>query len=152
MSLGTHYLSDSDGTNAILFTGDLGQPWPQDPQIKFNRATTEHRMIPGWSGSTTPGRRVIIDAGTHTSIGDIEINLPYIDAIVHAELRAKESTVASMLWSPDAGTTVYLVAWQNGISYDPTPKAGFIGYYEGKLKLHIISTSVTSISLSGMIS
>lgn len=132
-------LADNDGTNVIFFTGDLGQPWPELPDIQYDRAVTAHRMIPGWSGGVaTPGRRVVVDAGFSDSMGDVEINLPYIDEDTHYAISLKYATLDKVLWSIDNGETIYRVCWQQGKSYEPEPIAGFPGIRKGKLKFHVL--------------
>lgn len=139
MALGEHILADFDGTNVVFLEGDLGQPWPEYPEITYDRAVATHRMIPGWSGSAaTPGERVVVDAGFHSSLGDVEISLPYIDEATHTAIQTKYETLKKLLWSRDGGITIYTVAWQNGKSYEPAPHPGFPGKRMGKLKFHIL--------------
>lgn len=131
-------LADSDGTNVLFFEGDLGQPWPEYPEITYERVVSAHRMIPGWSSGAVPGRRVVIDSGFHSSTGDVEIFLPYVDEDMHEDLMDKYETVDKLLWSRDGGITIYLVAWQDGKSYEPSPHPGFPGKRTAKLKFHIL--------------
>ncbi len=153
--LGDHIIWDDDGANPIYFIGDLGRPWPENPEITFDRAVTIKRCIPGWDTGTslpTPGRRIVFDAGYHLwTCGDIEITLPYVTDSNHDLLFAMSQVATPFRWSPDAGLNVWRVAWQSGKSYEPSPEAGnteilanfpTIYFRKAKIKLHILSKVV----------
>lgn len=149
-NLGIQIIALNDGTEPVYFASDLGQAWPEDSIITYDRPGVTQTCIPGYDESediSLPGERIVIEAGgLHISRGDVEITLPYLDRTRHLILEGMYYTPAPFLWSPDNGFTVYRVAWRPGMkSYDPRPIEGFPGKYRAKLLTHVIELVDTTL-------
>jgi hypothetical protein len=136
------YIANANGTSKVYLENascSLSQPSPEIPDISYEVFGGSSRTIPGWSGSTiTVGKTLRFVAGSDESSGSISITVPLLTAAECVSIRTKASNPATVLYSPDNGSSVWECTFTPGENPEFSSIEGFPGYYSGKIELDIV--------------
>ncbi|GMU50995.1 MAG: hypothetical protein AMXMBFR33_01410 [Candidatus Xenobia bacterium] len=133
-----HYFRRQDASGQIDLVG-VSAPFPE-PEVQVPFLSQVEPMVPVWDGSRYyPGEEVEIAFGTRISHGRVDVVLPVASLDMVNALKALRDEAEPFHWSPDDGSTTWVVSYLPGDSLVCTPGAYLSGWFSpvvNRLKVH----------------
>lgn len=125
-----HFFRRLDGTGQLDLVG-VSSPFPE-PEIQVPTVGSVEGMVPVYDageGRYYPGEEVSVVFGTRLSHGRVDVRLPAAPASLVQSLKDLRDEAIPFVWSPDDGSTLYVVEYLPGNSLVTPPARHKLGWY-----------------------
>lgn len=131
----THYFTDADGSN-VTYMESAPVPLPTPAQ---ERDVSVRKTLTGKedSGVLVNGVSIVTDMGG--GIAEMVMDFPVLSIGNYWAMRAKYDALETVIYSPDGGTSTYVLAWKR---FAPRHHPGRADY-EATMEFYVITENIS---------